>query len=103
MEKQETAQEGQGQVQGQAQLSSLGSYSSTMIISGVVALLIIAVLVGWYFFYIKGGEQITGSGEEVTGLGSELFEEVNNPIEGKVPTVETTINPIEDFYKNPFE
>jgi len=74
-----------------------------MISAVVIALIIIIALLGWYFYSVNVGEQVTESGEEVTGLGAELFDDVDNPIENQIPTVQTTVNPIEEIYKNPFE
>ena len=85
---------------------STKSYSVAMLSVIVGAFIIIAALVGWYFYSSKGiqeEDQVTTSEEQSTGLGAELFEDVNNPIEDQIPTVQTTVNPIENIYKNPFE
>ncbi|MBI2618136.1 hypothetical protein HYW58_01655 [Candidatus Kaiserbacteria bacterium] len=65
---------------------------------GVVILIILAVALWWFVFREKPEVQPPS-----TGIGAQLFEDIDNPIEDKVPSVETTANPIENFYKNPFE
>ncbi len=82
--------------------SSSDPYSPTMI-SVVVGIVLIAALVGWYFYSGAQEESQVTSGEQSTGLGAELFADVDNPIEGQIPTVQTTVNPIKEIYKNPFE
>lgn len=70
-----------------------------LIIAGaVVILVVLAAALWWFVFQEQPKVEIPSA-----GIGAQLFENVDNPIENKVPSVNTTANPIENFYKNPFE
>lgn len=77
------------------------------VILGVLVLIGTVVLIGNYFYSIKKEvlvtEPVIEKVEQPAGLGAGLFEDVDNPIEDKIPTVQTTVNPIKEIYKNPFE
>lgn len=77
----------------------------------IIAFIAIAVLVLagiWWWQENKKSEIISPQAEEQkpAGLGGQLYEGVNNPVEGKVPETnpfKTETNPIKGVYKNPFE
>lgn len=77
----------------------------------IIAVIVIAVLIlagAWWWQKNKKPETTSPQiGEqEPAGLGGQLYESVNNPIEGKVPETnpfKTETNPLKDVYKNPFE
>ena len=77
----------------------------------IIAFIAIAVLVlagVWWWQVNKKSEIISPQAEEQkpAGLGGQLYESVNNPVEGKVPETnpfKTETNPIKGVYKNPFE
>ncbi|NQV93480.1 hypothetical protein HQ403_03235 [Candidatus Kaiserbacteria bacterium] len=79
--------------------------NTSVIISAIgVTILIIATLVGWYFYSIKSDSlPVSESGEAQTSLGSELFDTIDNPVEDQIPSVPTSVNPLDEIYKNPFE
>lgn len=63
----------------------------------IAVILAVAGFFYWKSYYTplpaeEGGEAAS------TDLGSEIYGEVNNPIQGELPD-----NPLEGVYKNPFE
>jgi hypothetical protein len=38
-----------------------------------------------------------------SSLGASILEKAQNPVQGKVPELSPTANPVKDVYKNPFE
>ena len=85
-----------------SQVPSENSYTPAMISVVIGALIIIAALVGWYLYSVKNTKSEIETSTQ-SGIGSELFADVDNPVEGELPGIETSSNPLEEIYKNPFE
>ena len=81
----------------------------------LVAIAVVSLVAGlaiWKLYYkgqlpqapITGEETPTGEVIENPSLGSQLYEQANNPISGKLPeSVAPAPNPLKGVYKNPFE
>lgn len=86
-----------------------------------VATIIIAVAIaaaGLLYWYIFSNRQATPNSQPAGlspnaatnqtstaagGLGATIYQQSQNPIQGKVPTTNPAVNPIEGAYKNPFQ
>ena len=71
-----------------------------LIIGGVVAIVVIASLVFWYWSKNKQAPK------ETPTLGSEIFDKTQNQLQGQVPDAnpfKDQKNPLDVIYKNPFE
>ena len=88
---------------------------TVLIVAGVV--LILAGGVGFWFWSQKGGQESfspssaptvrdLSSAEIEESLGSQIIEQTNNPLKGKLPPTnpfeKTETNPLKDVYQNPF-
>ncbi len=63
----------------------------------IAVILAVAGFFYWKSYYTPPPEEATQTATS-TDLGSEIYSEVNNPIQGELPD-----NPLEGVYKNPFE
>jgi len=82
------------------------SQKKILLIASSIAIIIITGLFIWYYLQSqKSKEEETNlpNNETSQDLGSQLFEEVNNPVRGAIPSTNPVVNPVEDIYKNPFE
>lgn len=90
-------------------LNNLSQKNNVITMVAIVVAVVLILLGVWWWQKDQKTEIAPGEpiGEEKpAGLGSELYESVNNPVEGKVPETnpfKTETNPLKDVYKNPFE
>lgn len=83
----------------------------------IIVLIFLALGAGFWFWSQKGGQGIFPqlsaptakelSPAEIKGsLGSQIFEQTQNPLKGKLPPTnpfeKTETNPLKDVYQNPF-
>ena len=78
----------------------------------VIAVVIIAAIAGilWYSRSVRPGvapqpppPSVNNRGTNVSDLGSQIYNQAQNPVGGKIPDTATPpTNPIKDVYKNPF-
>jgi hypothetical protein len=95
----------------------MGSQKAQYAIAIVVVLAVAAVAV-WYVF-LEGGvpapqpaaapaspasvPEAPAAAAATSSLGASILEKAQNPVQGKVPELSPTANPVKDVYKNPFE
>ena len=83
-----------------------------MVLTVIVAL-VLAIAIGILVWYLRsmhpansngtGTGQPTTSADRSAGLGAQLYDKVQNPVEGKLPDANTPVtNPLNSVYKNPF-